>query len=291
MKTYDASPALDAKALLGEGPLWDERTKRLYWVDIDGYALHTFDTVCGADSTIDVGEHIGCLGLRTDGTLIAGLTRRIAVIDADARTVKTLIERSELPESRFNDGKVGPDGRFWAGTMSLMKKRGEEKLYTLDRDGRLIARESGITTSNGLDWSVDGRTMYYIDTPTMCVVAYDFDNAHGISNKRTVITFSADEGRPDGMCADADDMLWIAHWGGHRVTRRDPRNGALLAQVNVPASFVTSCCFGGDDLTDLYITTARKPVSEDALTKEPHAGGVFVVHVDDTRGETTYRFG
>lgn len=286
MEHYHASLLCDARCALGEGPLWDDRTKRLYWVDIEGYALHILDG--GIHRSIDTGEYITCLALNENGSLTAGLTKRIVTIDTETGEMRTAAERTELPESRFNDGKAGPDGRLWVGTMSLKKKAGEEKLYTLDA-GALLAREHGITTSNGIAWSLDQRTMYYIDTPTMQVVAYDFDSTSGISRKRTVITFRPDDGRPDGMCIDSDGMLWIAHWGGGCVTRHDASDGSTRATIDVPSQFVTACCFGGDALTELYITTARKPVAPDALAAQPHAGGIFSIAIPGVHGTISYR--
>jgi sugar lactone lactonase YvrE len=162
--------------------------------------------------------------------------------------------------------------------MSMTRQAGTANLYCLDTDGTLRHVFGGVTTSNGLDWSPDERTMYYIDTPTLQVAAFDYDAETGaISNRRAIIAFPPGVGRPDGMTLDAEGMLWIAHWDGGRISRWNPADGRQLQEIRLPVARVTSCCFGDSNLDRLYITTARHGLTEDQLRDQPHAGSLFAV--------------
>jgi sugar lactone lactonase YvrE len=195
-----------------------------------------------------------------------------------------------LPNNRFNDGKCDPAGRFWAGTMDMDERGQRGSLYCLYPDGRVQKRLGNIGTSNGLAWSLDGSTMYYIDTPTSVVRAFDFEMETGrISNGRDIIRIPVSMGYPDGMSIDAEGMLWIALWGGGGVGRWNPFDGQLLEMVACPASQTTACAFGGRALDTLYITSARHGLSEDQLQKEPHAGGIFAIK-PGCQGIPAYRF-
>jgi sugar lactone lactonase YvrE len=177
---------------------------------------------------------------------------------------------------RFNDGKCDPAGRFWVGTMSGSQGKAMGKLYCLDTDLSLHIMETDIRISNGLTWNPEATVMYYIDTPTRQVVAYDYDVDSGtISNKRLIIEIPRQIGFPDGMTIDQEGMLWIAMWHGWNVTRWNPHSGKMLASYETPARNTSSCCFGGSDLQDLYITTARVGNTEEELTSQPQAGGLF----------------
>ena len=189
---------------------------------------------------------------------------------------------ADKPENRFNDGKCDCSGRFWAGTMSKKLDSGygdsgpAGSVYCLEPDLRISRKIENVTISNGLGWSPDNGTLYYIDSPTKTVAAYDFDRRNGgISRKRVVVELpDGFVGMPDGMCVDAEGMLWIALWGGAGVTRWDPATGGLLQKLAVPALNVTSCVFGGTKLDELFITTARLGTDTQAY---PLAGGLFRV--------------
>lgn len=270
--------AIDARAELGEGPFWHPRENRLYWVDIEGGSLHVHDPEGVADTAYDVGCRVGVAVPRRSGGLMLGTDHGFESFDLTTATRTPVVDpESDLPDNRFNDGKCDCRGRFWAGSMCLAK-RPEGNLYVLEADGTVRRAIQGVTTSNGLAWSLDQRTMFYIDTPTMQVSAFDYDAGRGtIANRRAVIRFPQNVGRPDGMTIDAEGMLWIAHWAGARVSRWNPATGALLATVAVPAANVTSCAFGGKNLDRLYVTTARHKLDAEALARYPHSGGVFVL--------------
>ena len=182
------------------------------------------------------------------------------------------------PNTRFNDGKCDPFGRLWIGTMDKNAKPYQGKLYRLDGQ-KWVGILDNISISNGLAWSPDQRTMYYIDTFEQAVYGFDFDGVSGeISQKRIVVTISDSMGSPDGMTVDSTGKLWIALWGGSGVACFDPQTGQLLGKIEVPALNVTSCEFGGPDLKTLIISTAREGLSEEQLKQYPLSGKVFFVY-------------
>jgi sugar lactone lactonase YvrE len=268
---------LDSQATLGEGAIWHARERRLYWVDIEPGRLHVFNPVDGSDRVFELGQMVGTVVPRARGGVMLALHHGFAAFDPPTgRWTRWSDPEGHLPRNRFNDGKCDPAGRFWAGTISLDREPQAASLYCLEPDGRVRTMLQGITNSNGIAWSLDRNTMYYIDTPTQQVTAFDYDLASGqIVNPRTVITIPTDSGKPDGMTVDAEGMLWIALWEGGCVGRWDPRSGARLDTVAVPARRVTSCAFGGPNLDELYITTARIGLTESDLAEQPHAGGLF----------------
>ena len=273
-----ATLALDAQAILGEGPIWDQREDVLWWIDINNHLLHRFDPATRRDQTFDIGQRIGTVVPRAKGGLMVAVQSGFAAYDPASQKLEPLIDpEAHLPENRFNDGKCDPAGRFWAGTLELIEQNMQAgTLYCLYPDGHVEPRVSQVGISNGIVWTADKRTMYYIDTPTRRVDAFDYDNETGeISNRRPAIELDEGPYFPDGMTIDAEDKLWVALWGGWRVQQFDPATGEALDKVDVPASQVTACAFGGPELKDLYITTARRDLDEEALRDEPHAGGLF----------------
>ncbi len=273
----------DAKATLGEGPAWDEKTEALYWTDILENKIYRWE-----DCLARLDFHVGCLAPSSDGTLMLGLQRELASFDLDsraARTVRTLA--SEPASNRINDGKCDPRGRFLFGTMDINEKEACGALYSFD--GKNVARlRGGIRISNGLAWSPDYKTLYYIDTPTRRVQAFDYDLQSGqIANPRDAFEVPAALGYPDGMTSDAQGNLWIAMWGGAQITRWNPRDGALLEQISVPALQTSSCVFGGKRLNELYVTSARIGMSASDLKKYPLSGGLFKI---ETKVEGTRTF-
>ncbi len=276
----NAELLIDARAQLGEGALWDQRTHTLLWADITGGIVHRFNPASGASQHWEVGPYVGTIVLRASGGAVLATQNGFVALDFDTGTLTSLNDpESDVPGNRFNDGKCDPAGRLWAGTMSLHDEEHTGTLWRLNADLSCTAMIADVSISNGLTWSSDQRTFYYIDTPTFQVVAYDYDIDSGdIYNRRIAIEVDRQEGGPDGMCIDAEDKLWIAHWGGGRVVRWDPHTGELMTRIHVPAAHTSSCAFGGPGLETLYITTAREGMSEDALAQQPHSGGLFVAH-------------
>lgn len=274
--------ALGARASLAETPVWDDRSQVLYWVDIEGCRIHCFDPAAGTDRHIEFGQRVGSVALREGGGLVAALQHGFYLVDPDRGSARPIADpESDLPDNRFNDGKCDPAGRFWAGTMGMAKPRqAVGSLYSLDAGHEVRRMLTGVKTSNGLAWSLDHKTLYYIDTACQSVDAFDYDLSAGtISHRRPVIQIPADQGRPDGMTIDRAGMLWVAHWAGWQIARYDPATGEQLAVIRVPAEKVSCCTFGGPDLDWLYITTAREGLSDAQLLGQPEAGGIFRVQV------------
>lgn len=279
--TAEPELALDAKASLGEGAIWNHILQRLHWIDINGRRVFTYDPVTGENRGRDVGQMVGTVVPRTRGGLMLALQEGFARLDLDTGRVEVLPRPPEHDATvmRFNDGKCDPSGRFWAGSMAVVKTpQPQGKLYRLDPDGsiRVILRNVG--TSNGIAWSLDRRTMYFIDTRLVRVDAFDYDDATGaIANRRTVITVPPGVGRPDGSTLDAGGMLWVAMFDGWGVTRWNPRTGELLQTIRLPVARVTSCAFGDADLGTLYVTSARDGLTDEQVAAQPLAGGLFKV--------------
>ncbi len=282
---------LDAKAELGEGALWHAQAQRLYWVDIIRGEVHVYDPRAQTDRTIRVGQQVGTVVPRRSGGLMLALHHGFASLDLDTEQVTVLNDPEQaLPNNRFNDGKCDPAGRFWAGTMDMAEAPGAGSLYRLEADLAVSKQVDNVTTSNGLVWSLDQTKMYYIDSGAQTVDAFDYDHATGaIANRRSVITLPKEYGIPDGMTMDEEGRLWVAGWGGRRLSRWDPADGRCLQVIELPASQVTSCAFGGPNLKQLYVTTARTGLQPEVLAEQPLAGGLFVVEVG-VRGLPAYEF-
>jgi sugar lactone lactonase YvrE len=279
-----------SEAQLGEGPAWEARTQTLYWVDILGKRVHLFQH--GKDEFIQLDEMVGCLAPAKDGGLILALRNSFAQLElATGKLTQLLALQDEPSGNRFNDGKCDPAGRFLAGTMDHDEKEACGSLYTLDLLGNCRRLLSGLRISNGLAWSPDFRSFYYIDTPTRQVQAFDYDLESGeIAYPRTAIRVPEALGWPDGMTSDLQGHLWISLWGGAQVTCWNPATGNLLHSVPVPALQCSSCVFGGPDMSDLYITSARVGLDQAALARYPLSGSLFRLKTG-VQGMPTFTFG
>lgn len=272
---------LNCNADLGEGPIWDPDSQTLYWVNILANELHIFDPASGKDRHIDCGQMVGTVVGRKSGGLMVAMTNGFASVNLETEEIRHIVDPENNPEARFNDGKCDPAGRFWAGSLPLSENVPEGSLYSLETDLSVKKRLSQITIANGIVWTSDHKTMYYIDTPTMKVDAYDYDIETGdLSNHRVAVTVPEEFGWPDGMAIDVEDKIWVGHWGGWQITRFDPLTGETLQVIKLPVAQVTACAFGGPDLNRLYITTAKTGLDAAALEKQPHAGNLFVIDVD-----------
>jgi sugar lactone lactonase YvrE len=269
----------DIRAAHGEGPVWDANRHRLFWVDLTGQRLLALDPENGSVELVDFPEPVCAVAPWNDGRLLVAFAKRLAWIDwpGGGRVEEIVAVEPAMPGNRCNDGKRDPAGRFWIGTMSHDGSvAGAGALYRLENDGTLARILDGLTIANGMGWSPDTRTMYFIDSPTREVWAFDFDSHDSaISRRRTIIRVPEDLGLPDGMTVDEGGRLWVAHWGAGCVCQWDPVTGDCLATVSTGCPHTSSCAFGGRELKDLYITTSRLALDEAALAAAPQSGGLF----------------
>ncbi|MDT9699570.1 SMP-30/gluconolactonase/LRE family protein [Streptomyces sp. P17] len=265
--TYEV--AVRAEATLGEGPTWDPVTGRLIWIDILGSRVHTYDPSSGRRTGRTTDQHVGAVKPRANGGLVLNLRDGVAVLDPDGSF--RWLHHEPVPGRRANDAAVAPDGSLWAGTMRYDEAPGGGTLSRIGSDGSVTAVLDDVAVSNGTGWSPDGRRMYYIDSPTRRVDV--FDHADGaVTHRRPLTEIEDGAGFPDGLTVDADGCVWVALWDGGAVRRYTP-DGRLDREITLPTPRITACAFGGADLTDLYITTARVGLE----APHPVAGSLLVV--------------
>lgn len=269
------SPAAE----LGEGAIWDPNSKKLLWIDILGKKFYIYDSKSNIHEGYELGKMPGTIVPGNKGDLMIPLEDGLYRWNIADRTLSFVSKPSSLlSEERFNDGKCDPSGRLWVGSMRISGRAGGSHLYRYDPANEFVEMVDSVSISNGIAWSGDKSTLFYIDTPTGKVVAYDYDDMTGnINNKRTVVTVPDTLGHPDGMTIDSEDRLWVALWGGHGVGCFDPINGELLEYVKVPVKNVTSCAFGGDKLDILYITTAKGNMEDYPGEAQMLAGRMFYI--------------
>jgi len=284
---------ISSRCEVAEGPFWWDNA--LWFIDINPGLLHRWDHAEGVIATWHLGERTGTIvpvaGTEQAWTFIAAQQSGIYRIRlAEDRVIERIClhaPESHLPNNRFNDGKCDSKGRLWAGTMSMMREAEQGALYCFDPGVDQVSKKlDRVSLSNGLDWSPDGKTFYFIDTPTRKIDAFDFDLVTGeISRRRTLLNCPEAWGMPDGMTVDAEGMLWVAFWDGGAVRRIDPATGGMIDAITLPCSRITSCCFGGDALDVLFITTARG--TDNVCDNQPLAGNVFMTR-PGVRGKTMY---
>lgn len=282
----------DTRCILGEGPLWDERGQCLYWVDIKAPAIWRLDPVSGETRSWIMPYRIGAIAMREKGGFVAAMKPGFAIIDLDSNSVEVISKpEKNLPDNRFNDGACDARGRFWAGTMDDMEAAPTGDLYRLDPDGNVKRFHAGFVITNGIRWTSDGKKLYFVDSASRTIWRHDFDLENGNPGPRRIFAKLTElDGWPDGLCVDAEDHVWGAHWGAGRVTRYRP-DGSIERTLELPASNVTCCSFGGADFDTLYVTTARIGLSEGQLSLNPQSGGLFVVTGLGVRGTPAHRFG
>ena len=265
---------------LGEGALWNHETNELYWISIEGKLLNIFNPKTRQNRSLPTASQIGTVVPKNKDEALIALVDGIYTMNLHTGEATLFSDMKDvLTGCKLNDGKCDPSGRLWVGSMGWQQEKGKAKLFTIKNDSSVTTKIDSITISNGIVWTKDKKTMYYIDTPTSQIKAYDYDNATGdISNERVAVEISEDLGHPDGMAIDVEGMVWVGMWNGNAVIRFNPKTGKLLQKIEVPAHNVTSCAFGGDNLETLYITTARVDMTDDEIEKYPLAGSVFKVN-------------
>lgn len=271
-----AECALECRSRLGEGPCWSSAEQALFWVDIMAKAVHRWHPASGEHRSWPVPEHVGSLALRQAGGLVLALKSGFATFDPETGAVDMINPcEAHLPDNRFNDGRCDPAGRFWAGSLPYDESTPKGVLWRLEPDHSAHAVLSGIMCPNSLCWSPDGRTMYFADTPTREIMAYDFDLELGMPcNPGRFVRVENTPGWPDGSIVDSEGFLWNAEWDGARVVRYAP-DGTIERVLEVPARRPTCCAFGGPGLKTLYITSAWDRMSEAERKDWPLSGNVF----------------
>lgn len=286
---------IEAKNILGECPVWDATTQSLYWVDITGKLLHRYAQQSGAVRVWGLPDEFSSFALRQHGAgIVAGTRDGFCLFDLETETYTpfSLVEKA-TPSTRMNDGKCDPRGRFWAGSIHEVSdpalRQPIASVYRVDPDLKVTKIRGGIKTSNGFAWSPDGKTMYFTDTPTLKILAFDYDLDTGnIANERVFATIPPGQGRPDGAAVDVEGCLWSAHFAGWKVTRYSPA-GEVLHVVELPVANVTSVAFGGPQMTTMFITTAREDMTDEDLLRQPLAGGIFAYEAG-VQGIPVHRF-
>jgi len=282
---------IDAGCALGEGPVWDERGSVLWWVDIKNPAIHRIDPASGEHRRWPAPEAVTAVALREAGGLVCAMQHGFAFFDPETGGFHPIADpQADTPGARMNDGKCDRLGRFWAGGMDDAEKAPIGDLFSLDPGLGWQRVPIGFVVTNGISWSGDGRSFYLCDSDNRRIYAYDFEMGTGGLGERWLFTaFDETEGFPDGLCVDAEDHVWVAHWDGGRVSRRRP-DGSIATVISLPAPRTTSCCFGGADLDILYVTSARVGLDEAALAHQPLSGAVFAVTGLGVKGRPMARF-
>jgi sugar lactone lactonase YvrE len=278
----------DRRCDLGEGPHCDERTGRMWWVDVFGRRILWRDLSSGERGALSTPAHVSAAVPRRSTGLVACLPQGARLVAPDGR-ISPLVDFPPSPEGwptlRSNDAKADPRGRLWLGTMAYDETPGAGALYRLDPGGTLVRVVPDVTISNGLGWSPDGSTMYYVDTPTRRIDTFAYDMAAGELGERRVFA-AVDRGFPDGLCVDAEGGVWVALWNGSAVRRYAP-DGHLDRTVELPTPLVTSCAFAGDGFATLVVTTAAHGRPDDdaaGLTYAYVPGDVVGTPVDRFAG-------
>lgn len=272
------SVAIDSIVQVGECPIWDYKYSRLLWIDTQG-SLFVYTPKDGKNREIKIGKLVGTVVPYLEDKVVVALQDGVYELDLNTEKL-TFISNPEgsIPGNKYNDGKCDAQGRLWVGTMDNECTPNKAGFYVVNGKGEGRKVLSEVTISNGVAWSLDGKTMYYQDTPTRKVSAFDFDGEKGeISNRREVIDIPDGLGTPDGNTIDEEGMLWVANWDAACVTRWNPNTGELLQRIDVPALNVTALAFGGENLDELYITTSSLYMPKKKEQFYPQAGKMFVV--------------
>lgn len=267
-----------SQCILGEGPIWHAQRKCCFWVDIEKGILYEYSWLKKITKFRRFDYKLSLVIQGRNNHLILGLNGGIARFDLESENLEWLLDiETEIADNRCNDGSCDRYGRLWIGTMQMHFKKGAGSLYCVDKDLNIKKKLDKVSISNGITWSLDGKRLYYIDSPTQVVQSFIFKEETGeISFEKNIIQIPVKMGTPDGMTIDEEGMLWIAHWGGFGVYRWNPLDGKILDKIDIPAPNVTSCTFAGVNLDHLVITTARENLKKEDLKEYPESGNTFV---------------
>jgi len=284
---------IKAGSRLGEGPLWHPDEQALYWVDIHQARIERYHPASGERDTFQFEEAVTALGIRAGGGFVTAGVRGFGWWDGCSEQATPVSDpEADLPDNRFNDGAVGPDGRFWAGTMREqvnLDGPAPGSLYRLDAQQMVEKLVSELHISNGLGWSPDRTCFYLADSPRRTIYRWAYDAASGgIANRRVWVHSPDEPGVPDGLTVDAEGCVWCAQWGGWKLIRYD-LDGQAMLEIRLPVAYPTSCAFGGPNLDELYITSAWTAMTAGERAAQPLAGDVFHLPLE-VKGQPVYRF-
>jgi sugar lactone lactonase YvrE len=263
---------------LGESPSYDDRRRVVYLCDITGQSVHEVPLAGGGGRSWTFESAVGSLGLAASGRLVIALRDSVILFDPESGARSTLCRiEADRPETRLNDGKVGPDGAFWVGTMDDRPEREPlGSLYRVDPSGKVERKVEGVRVSNGLAFSADGRTMFHSDSAGQWIDRWRLDPATGAIAERTrIATLDAETGRPDGGAVDVEGCYWSAGVSAARLNRF-AADGRLLESFPVPVAAPTMPCFAGPDMRTLYVTSLRTGRPPELLQRYPLTGALLV---------------
>ncbi len=265
--------------IVGEGPQWSAREQAIYWVDIEGKKIQRYYINTKKFESFEMPIKICLMAFRSKGGMILGAEDGFYFWDPSTKKLDFISHPEKgKTEARFNDGKVDRKGRLWAGTMT--NQGATSSLYRLNADLEVSQMESGITISNGVGWSPDNKTMYFVDSLRYVIYAYDFDFEKGtISNRRVFVQLTESFGIPDGLTVDSEGCVWVAIYGGWKVMRYDPA-GKVVDEIPFPVSKPSSCLFGGKNYDELYVTTISEGLTSEDKMQQPMAGDLFMIKTD-----------
>lgn len=277
----------ESKDRLGEGPIWNELENKLYWCDNLRPCIHRYDPATGEVKTWPMPEEVGSIIFRKkDGKIVAGMKSGFAFIDLDTGKIDHIVNAEPDTDNCLNDGKCDRRGRYWCGTINRDLKTNNAALYRLDPDLTCHKMDSGVIASNGIAFSPDDKTMYFSDSRSAVVWAYDLDIDSGeIRNKRVFI----ENTKVDGATVDTEGNYWCAHVHEWHVGQHDPK-GRLIRRIKMPVRQPTMCTFGGENFDILYVTSTCNFLQPGEAETQPLAGALFAIHDVGARGYAEPRF-
>lgn len=269
---------LDCRNQHGEGIFWNPLDRHVWWTDIEGKALWSFDPDTGKAISHDMPDRVCCFAPRAEGGLIVGMAKSIGYYDLETGQLTGIANfESENPNTRLNDGRTDRRGRLVAGGMNETTGEADSSVVRVDPDKKVTTLIEGVACANSICFSPDGRTLFFSDTPERTIRSYDYDLESGeLGAMQILVDMACEPGVPDGSCVDAEGGVWNAAWEGRRVVRVSPE-GQIDLVIDVPTWKPTCCAFGGEDLDTLFITSSRLMSSKQNLSDDPHAGGLFAV--------------
>jgi len=274
--SLNAEMVVDCRNIHGEGIIWNPGDQKIWWTDITGKRLWSFDPASGTSRSIETPNRVCCLAPRRSGGLILALDDGLAFSREGTEIERFHDFEPDLPQTRLNDGRTDRTGRFIVGGMDEVSGKAISSVLRVDADGTVATIIRGVAISNSICFSPDGNVLYFTDTPTGRIMAFPYDQKSGsVGESRTFATVVGG-GAPDGSCVDSEGGVWNAEWGGKRVVRYT-QEGKVDVIVDLPVSNVTCCAFGGADLGTLYITTSRLGLDDRQLADQPGAGGLFAI--------------